>query len=286
MDTDEKNTVRIIPSEAVDNILPSGGKKLHRKRLIDIINYINFQNGTILVNLQHKNYGYSRCLPAYPQSCTDSNFRCMWVSPPEFYDISGSFVFVNFIIDKGVRLIQVEGEMLSMDEKGIVINLPEHCCEFMSRKTERYCCKDIAAELMQNGVLFRGRLIEFSCLYFAAEFTAEPPQTLQWIVPDLPVYVVIRKETEVIYSGECSIIRLSAGKEKGIFVLEPSRSEVARFTRTSTEETGWAASPPCRVSYFNILSVGRRSAATLPTSGYLRLQWKNIFKPPACSRDW
>ena len=285
MDADEKNTVRIIPSEAVDNILPSGGKKLHRKRLIDIINYINFQNGTILVNLRHKNYGYSRCLPAYPQSCADSNFRCMWVSPLEFSDISGSFVFVNFIIDKGVRLIQVEGEMLSMDEKGIVINLPEHCCEFMSRKIERYCCKDISAELMQNGVLFRGRLIEFSCLYFAAEFTAEPPQTLQWIVSDLSVYVVIRKKTEVIYSGECSIIRLSAGKEKGSLYWNLPEAKSPDSHEHPLRKQVWQYRLR-RVSYFNILSVGRRSAVTLPTSGYLRLQWKNIFKPPACSRDW
>jgi hypothetical protein len=254
MDVDEKDTVQIIPYTAVDNILPSDGKRLHKKRLVDIINYINFQNGTILVNLQHKHYDSRLSLPVYPQSCTDNNICCIWVSPPELSDIGSSFAFVNFVIDKGLSLILVEGKLLSMDEKGITINLPDHCSEFVSRKTKRYGCKDIAVELLQNGVLFRGRLLEFSCLYFAAEFTAKPPQTFQWIVPDLPVYIIIRKETEVIYSGECSTIRLSAGKEKWVFVLEPSRSEVARFTRASSEETGWTVSPPPSIIFRHPLS--------------------------------
>lgn len=250
---EKKDTVQIIPYRTVDDILPSDGKRLHRKRLVDIINSINFQNGTILVNLQHKYYGYCRSLPAYPQSCTDSNLRCTWV-PPGFSDIGSSFVFVNFIIDKGLSLIRVEGELLSMDENGITINLPDHCREFASRKIKRYSCENVAAELMQNGALFRGKLLEFSCLYFAAEFTAEPPQTFQWITPELPVYVVIRKGTEAVYSGECSITRSSAEKGKGIFVLEPSRNEVGRFMRESSEETGWAVSPLPSVTFQHPLS--------------------------------
>ena len=116
MDADEKNTVRIIPSEAVDNVLPSGGKRLHRKRLVDIINSINFQNGTILVNLRHKNCGFRR-LPASLPPILHRWYPPLYVGfTAEFYDI-GSFVLVNFIIDKGVSLIQVEGELLSMDEK-------------------------------------------------------------------------------------------------------------------------------------------------------------------------
>ena len=103
---------------------------------------------------------------------------------------------------------------------------------------------------MQNGALFHGRLIEFNCLSFAAEFTAEPPQTFQCVTPDLPVYVVIRKGTEVVYSGECNIIRNSMGKVKGIFVLEALfRNEVGRFMRESSEETGFViAHAECHIS--------------------------------------
>jgi hypothetical protein len=250
---EEKDTVQIISDTTVDNVLPLDGKRLHKKRLVDIINSINFQNGTILVNLQHTDRGFRLLLPVYPQSCTDGTLRCMWVEPPRFYDI-GSFVLVNFIIDKGLSLIRVEGELLSMDEKAIIINLPDHCREFASRKTKRYCCKDIGAELMQNGALFHGRLVEFNCLSFAAEFTAEPPQTFQSLTPDLPVYVVIRKGTEVVYSGECSIIRNSTGMAKGIFVLEPSQNEVGRFTRESSEETGWTPASLSSVSFQHPLS--------------------------------
>lgn len=233
---------------------PIGAKRLNKKRLIDVLNYINFQNGTVLVNLQHKNYRSTISLPAYPQPCTDSCLCCTWASPPEISNIGSSYVFLNLVIDKALNLIMVDGKLLTMGKEGITISLPDYCHEFGSRKAKRYSCKNIVAELMQNGVLFSGSLIEFSCLSFAVELTAEPPQTFYWITPDRPVYVVFRKTSEVVYSGECSVTRQNEGKEKRIFVLEPSPGKITRFVREPSEEAGSMLSPLPSVVFQHPLS--------------------------------
>lgn len=232
----------------------TGPRSVNRKRLIDILNYINFQTGTILVNLRHKHYGSHLSLPAHPQPCTDGSLRCTWASPVGISDIGSSYAFVNFTIDRDTGLVLVDGELLVMDEEGIVISLPDHCSEFGFRKAKRYGCKDVEAELMQNGVLFHGRLLEFSCLALAVELIVEPPQTFQWIAPDRPVYVVFRKNREVAYTGECCVIRRSEDRKRMIIVLEPSPGKISRFMRESYDEPDCMLSPLPSVVFRHPLS--------------------------------
>ncbi|MBM4141281.1 MAG: PilZ domain-containing protein, partial [Nitrospira sp.] len=116
-----------------------------------------------------------------------------------------------------------------MSEEGISFILPETCYEVGSRKVRRHSCKGIQVELIQNSVIFNGSLSDFSAVSFSVEVSAEPPQTFQWINPESTVHIIFKKGKDILYSGECKIIRQTLGQKTRTFVLEPISKQMRRF---------------------------------------------------------
>jgi hypothetical protein len=93
----------------------------------------------------------------------------------------------------------------------------------------RHSCKGVKVQLIQNSASFYGVLVDFSTASFRVEITANPPQTFQWIDPDIPVDLIFSDEKEILYSGECRILKQTSGYKKRSYVLEPARYQIQRF---------------------------------------------------------
>ena len=222
---------------------PEQSRRISKKRLIDVLNYLNFQNSTILINLQHVQYSNVISLRAYPQPCVGDTLHCLWAEKTGPANMQTSYRFQNFLIDRDLRVLVVQAEMLKITPEGISFTLPEHCEAIRLRKVRRYACQGISVELIQNGMVFPGVLQDFSTMWFRVLVTAEPPQTFQWINPDSPVYVTFTHGSEVIYSGECTIIRQTQEKRERTFVLEYTRSYIQRFKPDRFKNAGYVLTP-------------------------------------------
>lgn len=219
-------------------------RKINRKRLIDVLNYVNFQNGTILVNLQHLQYGSILSLHASPQPCAGNTLRCLWTGRAAPANIQTSYRSQNFLINKGPDVLVVEAEAAEMTAEGISFVLPEYCNAISLRKARRYRAESVRVKLMQNGVIFPGVLEDFSTLAFCVRISAEPRQTFQWINPESSVHVIFTgKVDEILYSGECRIIRQSQAKRERTFVLEPVTSEIQRFEPSRFRNSAFTLTP-------------------------------------------
>ena len=84
-----------------------------RKRLIDSLNYANFQNHPITVNLDHLQYGKGLSMQAFPQPCTDEVLSCTWVDTCPA-NIEKNYKVRNFLVDCGYGALVVEPEVLSI----------------------------------------------------------------------------------------------------------------------------------------------------------------------------
>ena len=204
-------------------------RELSRKYIVNRLNYINFNDGSITVNLKHAKYENILSLQVKPQPCLDDYLDCLWGETESLAQKLKSYKYQNIIIPDKQKLILVEAELKSISETGIRIRLPEVCHEISSRRTKRHYSEGIHAQLIQNGTCFQGLLVDFSSVSFRIEVSRTPPQTFQWINADSPVTVLLKNDKEILYSGECEILRQNFGQQTRTYVLNPSQNQMRRF---------------------------------------------------------
>ncbi|OEU79100.1 MAG: pilus assembly protein PilZ [Desulfobacterales bacterium C00003060] len=205
------------------------GKRVSKEQLINKLNYINFQDDTIQINLKHARYNRNISLNAKPQPCTGDHLDCIWTETTRLHQELKTYKFQDVLVANDKNLLLVKPELISISDKGISVLLPEICCEVIPRKAVRHLCEGISVQLIQAGVIFCGSLIDFSIAAFCVEITAGRSQTFQWINPDAPVYIVFSDGDTVLFSGECRILRQTCGQKTRSFVLEPPNDQVQRF---------------------------------------------------------
>jgi len=219
------------------------GKKLSKKFLINALNYVNFQDGTILINFKHLKYGNIFSVQAKPQPCLENILDCLWVQAQGLIQKLSSYKFLNFLINNGQKMILVKADVKEMSEEGISFILPETCYEVSSRRIKRHPCGSIPIELLQNGLLFQGVLSDFSPVSFSIEISAGPSLSFQLINSESTVQIIFKNGTGVLYSGECKIIRQTPGQRTRTLVLEPILDKLCRFSHKEYRSSRHKLSP-------------------------------------------
>ena len=204
-------------------------KQITKSKLINRLNYLNFQDGSLLVNFKHTKYSRTVSLEAKPLPCQDDLLECSWIESSEVPQKIRATIFENLFVIDGHKLLVVSPTMLELSERGITFRLPETCLEVSYRKVRRHLCDGISVQLMQNSALFKGTLLDFNAVSLRAEVHATPPQTFQWVDPDFMVNVILSGSTGTCYSGECRIIKQNSGQKVRSYVLEPVRLQKPRF---------------------------------------------------------
>ena len=204
-------------------------KPVNKSRLINKLNFLNFQDGNILVNFKHRKYEKTVSLLAKPQPCLGDTLDCQWAETKDYTQIKQSYEFNNLMLPDGNKLILAEPQMTRIDSEGIGFVLPEKCYEVSTRTKTRHICEGITVQFIQNSSLFSGVLIDFNASSFKVELQAIPPQTFEWINPDAPINLILSEATETLYSGECRIIRQTSSSDKRYYVLKPLKHQIPRF---------------------------------------------------------
>jgi len=212
-------------------------KEIRKKDLINILNFINFQDGTILINFKHVKYDQIISQKAKPLPCLGDKLECVWEDPDKLQQKLTSYEFKEIFVPCDKKLLLIQPDDVRITEEGIHLILPEACYEVDARKQRRHLCKGIKAQLIQNSVLFNGNLIDFNAVSFHVEIMAVPPQTFQWIDSETPVNLIFSNEQETLYSGECRIIKQDLGQKKREYVIEPLSRQIRRFKQKEFRST-------------------------------------------------
>ncbi len=214
-----------------------------KAQLINKLNSINFQDGTVLVNFKHLKYDKTITLEARPQPCMGDLVDCLWVEDKNITQTVQSYRFNNILVTSGQKLLKVEPEVIRIDAEGISVLLPETCKEISSRKTRRYPCEGISVQLIQNSTVFSGALMDFNGFSFRVKLTAAPPQTFDWVNPEHPVNVILSDAVATIYAGECKITRHTHGQNTRNYILEPLKQEIQRFKQKEFRSERYVLTP-------------------------------------------
>ena len=206
-------------------------KSVSQKHLINIINRIHFKEGSILAHLKHPKYEDNVLVRAYPQACFSANLTCQWSERNSLISDMLRYQFLHLIIANGKSIILVPGELRSMDEKSLCIQLPKTSYAIGQRQTRRYTCEEVTAELTQNGFCAKGELLDFSPVGLRMRVRPESHSSFHWLNSDEVVSMLLRHGKQILFSGTCSFIREQGNFHEREFVLVPSEKMIKRFKR-------------------------------------------------------
>ena len=215
-----------VPPDAEN---PATGKSVSRSHLVNRLNYINFQDQTILVSLKHLVYDDSVSLRARPQPCAGERLDCLWAETWSIRQILQTYRFDYLLIADGKKYLVVNSEVISFDESGLSLLLPAACREFQARRIRRHPASDTSVQLLQHGVLFDCSLVDFTPVSVRVSGMWERPEALHWINPEETVHLRLFQGETMLFSGVFEIQSLDSSERCCSFVLKQHQNNIRRF---------------------------------------------------------
>jgi len=220
---------------------------LHRKKLINAINHINFTGGSVFIHLRENDYGDDVYVSSFPAPCIDGTITCYW--PENFSFTDGRYEFQNLIILDGLSVILAPVSPEDVADDHFTAPIPEKGYVLGRRSTRRYYCRNIKAELVQNGFVAEGLLIDFSGEAFRIDISPSPPASFHWFNEDGPATVILSREGTSIFTGLCRCIRCTRETAKKECVLSPVSSEIKRFQKKKARGSRMKLTPTPNISF-------------------------------------
>jgi hypothetical protein len=242
-------------------------RELSKKYLINRLNYLHFNDKSLVVNFVHAKYATTLSLRAKLLPCLDGYLECTWLETPGLQQKLQTHSYVNFIAPDPRQPLLVDARLVTIDASGVAFQLPEICHEIGSRRIARYACDAIEVQCLQNGISFNGRLLDFSPVSFHIEIYNKPPSSFQWINTEIPVHLIFRKDDNVLYSGDCRIVRQGSGQRTRSLVASPLESHIRRFKPKEYRSSRHTLLPSPNVVFFDPLSDRMVSLKIIDLSG-------------------
>jgi len=218
-------------------------KRIHRSSLINSLNRINFNNGDITLKFKNKKYNNCISLKAKPQTGKNFALECLWPEPwrtktnLKFYDLE-CFSFTD-----GLNQIQVHAKLIDYNDKGLIVELPEYSYETRLRAIKRLPCKEVTAQISQNGSVVTGDLINFSAESLAVRCCSESTQVNLKIQTEYPANVVLTHKDEFVFTGKCKIVRREKHANETILVFKPEKGAISLRNETCEERVVLSPAP-------------------------------------------
>lgn len=229
-------------------------RKIERCVLLNRLNHIHFQDGSVLLTLEHTRRRHQLTLKATPQPATGERIDCHWAEPSSLPQNLGDYRLQQVLIADGQRLVAFAPAHPSLSERGASFMLPETGDEIGERQVRRHPCTDIKVQLCQNGALFSGRLLDFNPASLRVELTPLPAGSAGWLDPDAAVHLLITDQHGPLFAADCRLLRQSASADNVCFVLQPASSRLRRFPPREFRSTRQQLQPAPDVVFRHPLS--------------------------------
>jgi hypothetical protein len=217
---------------------------LDRQKLTNILNYHHFKGNPAYILLKHPEYNEDILIKAFPEPCSGLELSCRWDENYGCYRLA-DYGLPFLILPHDQALIVVPTRLISRDESGFVIELPNTALVVSRRQHPRYECKDIKAELWQNGFHAEAELVDFSPQAFRFRIQSVPGLTLHCFNSEEPSTISLSSGDHVYYSGICHCRRekhTSLGHE---LVFAPTKNGIRRFKAKALRNPRKQSNPPC-----------------------------------------
>jgi hypothetical protein len=189
------------------------------KHLIHILNYVNFKRGCVVVNLKNLENGNRLSLRATPEPCANDTARLAWSETVPANMDATTYELVDFLIDRGSRVVIVGGQAMDMNASGTTVVLPERSHTTSRRQTERFSSALVHATLCRNESEATGLLQDFGGGCLKVRFTANKAGFILKQRGKSPLHIVLKSAETTVYNGKGTIKRRITNGENIDFVV-------------------------------------------------------------------
>ncbi len=216
---------------------------LGKKKLTNTLNYIHFLGGHIHVLMKHPSYDQGVLVRAYPEPTMGAQVDCRWEESYVDYNLS-RYIFQYLIINHEQAVIIVPAELLVNSSEKVTLQLPEISHIISDRQVSRFICREVNAELWQNGFQATGELIDFSPHAFRIRVQPAPPSSFHWFNAETPSTIRLSNGREAFYSGNCVCLQQKQTGRSREIVLSPIQDQIKRFPAKKLRNLRLQPSPP------------------------------------------
>jgi len=225
------------------------GKRVKRRDLLNLFNYINFSEGALFVRFRHRESGSFLYYQAYPLPCADETLSCRWLSPEPPLARLKNYDCDSILLSDGASHLSVQAELLNMDAHDVSFHIPQSGYEKSIRAVDRQLCLGIDARIVQAGISLSGRLEDFNALSFRVLVEEQSLSSLGWINAEQPVTLFLSGASGLLYSGECMVTRLDRGARQRMIVLAPNFCSMRRYRPREVRSRRQRLSPPAMARF-------------------------------------
>jgi hypothetical protein len=229
----------------------ANAQRLGQDALTNTINHIHFTEGVVRVLLHHPDYKESLLLNAHPQPSIGKTVTCSWQDK----DFGGldpeTLEFKYLIVDDGRSMIMVPAILRETNRENFVLDLPEEGYALGQRQARRYPCRDVKAELIQNGFRAEGDLMDFSPVGFRVRVRPDPSCSFRWFNTEDAAVIHLRSDGKILFSGPCRMIRQREQSAEREIVFSPLNGEIRRFKKKHIRNVRQKLAPAPSLSFFH-----------------------------------
>lgn len=204
-------------------------RKIEQSVLLNRLNHLHFQDGSVLLTLEHTRRRHRLNLEAVPQPATGERIDCRWTEPSSLPQNLGDYRLQRVLIADGRRLTAFVPVHPGLSEHGASFLLPAAGSEIGDRQIRRHPCTGLGVQLCQNGAVFSGRLLDFNPAALRVELMPPPAGGADWLDPDAAVHLLIADPHGPLFAADCRLLRQSDSADNACFVLQPASSRLRRF---------------------------------------------------------
>jgi len=222
-------------------------KIIKQKELINLWNCHHFKDGMVYVQLHHPHYKEDLLVHAHPAPCSDGSMTCRW--PEESRHITENTEILNIIFTDGLSVFLIPARLKNVQKDHFTIHLPENGYVLGQRRARRYLCRDVAVEVVQDGFLAQGRLVDFSSLAFGVKVSPETAGSFRWFNADRPSTVHLYQDGQMIFSTSCDCIRQTSDQATREIVFAPAISQTSRVLKKKSRNSRVGVTPMPNITF-------------------------------------
>lgn len=178
------------------------GEHIKKQKLTNILNHIHFRGDHIYALLKHPKYQEEILAKVHLEPCLGDELVCHWDQAYRGFKLE-RYDFQYLLISHNQSVILTQPRIISANDDGLILQLPESSPITNSRKAPRFQCDSIKAELLQDGFQVTGDLVDFSPHGLRIRAQAASSALFYWFDNDLPATIRLFNGGEVFYTGTC-----------------------------------------------------------------------------------
>ncbi len=221
-------------------------RSIEQKKLINKLNYINFNDGYVFFLLNHKETDEQILIKAYPQPCVKKELVSRLDSSDTLIDLN-NYNLTHLFIDEGLTNILATVQLISIECGNIKVVLPDIGRIKTVRKIKRFLCDNITCKIVQGDFNAPGQLVDFSPGGLGIILSGN--KSMNGFDENKSALININQNGTKLYSGMCLCIRNGVNSPGDRIVFAPLPRQVSLFPKREMRNNRQHIAPSFSVSF-------------------------------------